>query len=174
MTEQDIYRDLIRARAYDRTDLPEVIGLIEEQIAARRDKVARLQGEIAMLAQRGDSTETQRASLAVTEEEISALEQRRSELQQEFDAPVPAAPVADPDLVIGGVALVAQNGGPSLELRTRPGLTDSGIIDRHPSGELLTLLDGPDYVDGHLWWRVRRIDGREGWVASDGLQGRPG
>ncbi len=37
----------------------------------------------------------------------------------------------------------------------------------------VTILYGPEYVEEHIWWRVRSIDGREGWIVNDRLEGRP-
>lgn len=171
MSDQDIYRQLIGNEWPEQSRLPEWIGMVEQQIDERKAKAERLQNEIDMLEQRGDPSDTQRASMEVVQEEINALSQRLAALQQQASQPDLLA-ATDPNLVIGGIAQVAQAGGLSLELRTRPSL-DSGIIDRHPAGEQVTILYGPEFVDGHTWWRVRRIDGREGWIASDGLEGRP-
>lgn len=173
MNFQDVYRELIGNEPRDRSDLPEWIAMVEDLLNERCAKVERLRREIAMLVQRGDRTDTQQFSLQVVQEEIEVLQQRLAELHQRMERPEPAQPATAPDLVIGGIAQVAQNARLSLELRTRPGTTDSGVIDRHLSGTQVTLLDGPEYADGHTWWRVRRIDGREGWIASDGLEGRP-
>jgi hypothetical protein len=37
----------------------------------------------------------------------------------------------------------------------------------------MTLLEGPVQDDGYPWWRIRTVDGREGWVAGTELVTSP-
>jgi len=173
MTDRETYQELLSDVRFDPSQLPDRILAVQREIDERKAKIERLQYEIDQLQQRGEPTDTQRGSLQVVQEEVNVLRERLAELEQRAAQPIEEQLEASGNLVIGGIAQVAQNGGLSLELRTRPSLTESGVIDRHPPGEQLTLLDGPEHVDGHTWWRVRRIDGREGWIVSDGLEGRP-
>ncbi|NPA05787.1 MAG: SH3 domain-containing protein [Chloroflexi bacterium] len=49
-----------------------------------------------------------------------------------------------------------------LRLRAEPGLRGR-VLALIPPDTLFTVIDGPVFRDGWLWWRVRLDDGREGW-----------
>lgn len=77
-----------------------------------------------------------------------------------------ATPV--PMVVTGGEATVSGTGASQLRLRSGPGLNQEtrGTLE---DGTHLTVLEGPESVDGYEWWKVRADDGRQGWVAGEWL-----
>jgi Dyp-type peroxidase family len=76
-------------------------------------------------------------------------------------------------LHIGGQAFITRSGGNiNWRLREQPSLSGR-ILGSLTPGTQMTLLEGPVSADGHLWWRVRTTNGREGWVAQGGLVPRP-
>ncbi len=66
---------------------------------------------------------------------------------------------------IGDQARVAQVDGSNTRLRSQPGFTQS-IVGKVPEGTRLTILDGPECVDGNNWWYVRTNNGLEGWMTE--------
>lgn len=83
----------------------------------------------------------------------------------------PAAPAAG-GLAAGVTAYVRQTGGKNLRLRNGPGL-DTNAFAGLPPGTSMTLLEGPVHDDGYPWWRIRTVDGKEGWVAGTELVTQP-
>lgn len=77
-----------------------------------------------------------------------------------------ATPV--PIVMTGGEATVSGTEGSQLRLRSAPGL-DQETLGTLEDGTHLIVLEGPESVDGHEWWKVRADDGRQGWVAGDWL-----
>jgi alanyl-tRNA synthetase len=75
-------------------------------------------------------------------------------------------------LAVGVTAFVRQTGGKNLRLRNGPGL-DTNAFDGLAPGTSMTLLEGPLQKDNYPWWRIRTIDGREGWVAGTELVTTP-
>jgi tetratricopeptide (TPR) repeat protein/uncharacterized protein YraI len=65
-------------------------------------------------------------------------------------------------LNVGQEARIYTTEGDRLNLRSGPGLNFDivGKLDREST---VTLLEGPRKKDGLAWWRVRTIDGVEGW-----------
>jgi Dyp-type peroxidase family len=74
----------------------------------------------------------------------------------------------DGGLHVGGKAFVTRKDRLPWRLREQPGLGGK-IIGLLQPGTEVTLLEGPRPADGHDWWRVQAKDGRQGWVAADGL-----
>ncbi len=171
MTEQQS----ASAQAYDQQQvLQERISAYQQELEDRRAKRDRIQGEVDLLEGRGNNADNQRRSLATVQEEVRVLEQELVALQQQAENPVgPTAGVAMPEFVPGGMALVTSDGSLSNNLYTAPRLDNAGVITQNAAGTQLTLLDGPEHIDDHVWWRVRRTDGQEGWVVTDGLIGNP-
>lgn len=163
------------AQAYDRQlVLQERISAYQQEIENRQARLDRIQGEIDRLEGRGENAQNQRGSLATVREEINVLEQQLATLQRQAEDPVnPTADVATPEFVPGGMALVVSDGGLSNKLFSEPRLDEGGIFAQNSAGTQFTLLDGPEQADGHTWWQVRRTDGVEGWVVTDGLRGNP-
>jgi hypothetical protein len=79
-----------------------------------------------------------------------------------------AAAQATGGLKIGATAWVQNEEGKNLRRRSSPGL-EASIVDGLAVGTQVTLLEGPVSDDGYTWWRIRTKDGREGWVAGEGL-----
>jgi len=52
-----------------------------------------------------------------------------------------------------------------LFLHSEPG-ADAAIIEAAISGIVLTLVDGPQIIDGVPWWKVLSVSRSEGWVAE--------
>jgi predicted RNase H-like nuclease (RuvC/YqgF family) len=86
----------------------------------------------------------------------------------EEEAPAPA----QGGLAAGVTAYVRQTGGKNLRLRNGPGL-DTVAFAGLPPGTSMTLLEGPVEDDGYPWWRIRTVDGKEGWVAGTELVTTP-
>jgi|GEM_PF-471351 len=88
----------------------------------------------------------------------------------------PAAPApsqsASGGLTIGSTAFVRQTGGKNLRLRNGPGLNTNAFAGL-PPGTSMTLLEGPIDKDGYPWYRIRTVQGQEGWVAGTELVTQP-
>ena len=62
----------------------------------------------------------------------------------------------------------AQNiDGADTRMRSRPGLGQARVGAIAP-GEVVRVLDGPEFADGYHWWRVRKNDNSTGWTAEGG------
>ncbi len=181
----------------DIRQLQEEMQQIQQQLDERKDEATKLERQLDMAltqnqqdpfqrakGQGGDiQASAQRGRIQEVEEEINVLQQRLTNLQArvENQGATPQAGVAyatppehdptvgAPTLAVGSMAWVEQNGGISAQLRTNPS-DEGGMIAKLPSGTQMTVLDGPEDVDGHTWWRVRTTNGKEGWVAEDGLR----
>ncbi|HRC76340.1 MAG TPA: Dyp-type peroxidase [Kouleothrix sp.] len=81
-------------------------------------------------------------------------------------------PPPDDTLHVGDTAFVQRAGGLPLRLRDKPSLSGK-VLSLLAPGTQLTLLEGPRAADGHPWWRVRAVDGREGWAAGDNIRKQP-
>jgi hypothetical protein len=68
-------------------------------------------------------------------------------------------------LSLGDQAQVAKVDGSNTRLRSQPGFSQS-IVGKVPEGTSLTILDGPECVDGNNWWYVRTKNGLEGWMTE--------
>lgn len=68
-------------------------------------------------------------------------------------------------LSVGDQAQVARVDGSNTRLRSQPGFTQS-IVGKVPEGTPLTILDGPECIDGNNWWYVRTNNGLEGWMTE--------
>lgn len=83
--------------------------------------------------------------------------------------PLPTPP---PTMRVGGLARVVNVGDSTLRAREEPGLTTSSrIVARFPQGSQVTVVEGPQVVDGLTWWKISGAEG-EGWSAEkspDGL-----
>jgi len=73
--------------------------------------------------------------------------------------------LAGPTLSIGSNATVATTRGDMLNVRSAAG-TDYDIVTRLPAGTPVTILEGPRSNNGYTWWRIRTVDGTEGWVVE--------
>jgi hypothetical protein len=75
-------------------------------------------------------------------------------------------------LAVNCEAWVTREQGRGLRLRAGAG-TSQAIVEVLPIGTQMTLLEGPQEIEGIPWWRVRTIGGKEGWVAGDNLVLQP-
>jgi hypothetical protein len=66
-------------------------------------------------------------------------------------------------LRVGGTASVNVKPGDSLNLRITPSRI-ADVLRTLKGGEIVTLVAGPQDVDGLRWWQVRTADGMTGWV----------
>ena len=79
--------------------------------------------------------------------------------------PAPDLPLPEPILKVGMLADVQTIDGEVLYLRDAPG-TDNEIVVYLYDRMVVELLEGPETVDGYVWWRIRTEDGTEGWAAE--------
>lgn len=68
-------------------------------------------------------------------------------------------------LTIGGGAVINTTDGDRLNMRSGPGV-DFSRLARLADGAQVIVLEGPVAADGFVWWRVRTVDGTEGWVVQ--------
>ena len=64
---------------------------------------------------------------------------------------------------------VAGTEGEGIRFRTGPGLSyvTTSILD---DGDVLTVVGGPETVDGFTWWRLQTAAGAIGWAVENNLQ----
>lgn len=74
-------------------------------------------------------------------------------------------------LLEGGQAIVNTTGDERLNLRADKSLS-APIRSTLERGTTVTLITGPRFSEGLLWWYIRTQDGIEGWLveAADGVQ----
>ena len=65
-------------------------------------------------------------------------------------------------------AVIFNTGGLGVTLRGEPGMTAPALAFLQ-DGEVIEVVDGPQAVEGALWWQVRTASGRVGWVLGDYL-----
>ena len=68
-------------------------------------------------------------------------------------------------LSVGDLARVARVNGTNMRIRSRPGFSES-ILNKVPEGTALTIMEGPECVDGNNWWYIRTNNGLEGWMTE--------
>lgn len=73
-------------------------------------------------------------------------------------------PISQQPLHIGGQAMVDTGFGTPLNVRETAGL--SSIITAMVTGEVVTIVEGPQQADGFTWWKVKLASGIEGWSAE--------
>ncbi len=172
----------------DVRQIQEEMRQLQQQIDERETEATRLERQLGMAqnmdpedrhqrakGQGGDiQASAQRGRVQEVEEEITRLRQRLASLQAQAGNQGATPPEHDPTvgapvLAVGGMAWLEQSGGISSQLRTKPG-EQGGTVCKLAPGVQMTVLYGPEDVDGHSWWRVRTTDGKEGWVPEDGLR----
>ena len=67
-------------------------------------------------------------------------------------------------IAVGGRVEVIGAGG--VNIRIAPG-TNQGRVTVGNPGDILTVIGGPEEVDGLTWWQVRKNDGQSGWAAEN-------
>lgn len=74
-------------------------------------------------------------------------------------------------LTVGATVEVAGVGGQELNIRNKPGLTDSTILFRAAEGTTYEVIDGPQEADGFSWWQVRDTQFQvQGWAVANYLR----
>jgi hypothetical protein len=66
---------------------------------------------------------------------------------------------------IGKNARVTFTDGTPLRVRNKPG-NSSKVIEKIPEGTQFFVFDGPQCLDGFVWWRIELDSGIYGWVAE--------
>ena len=75
------------------------------------------------------------------------------------------------DIFIGAQIEIRGTGGDGLRVRRIPGL--AGNIQFVASeGETFIVADGPEEVDGYVWWRLYAVEdeSRSGWAVSEFME----
>lgn len=80
-----------------------------------------------------------------------------------------AKPTAGNDLQVGGKAATTDAG---VRVREEPG-SDGSILEELAAKETVTIIGGPEMIDGAAWWQVRTADGTVGWVVETFLAATP-
>jgi len=87
-------------------------------------------------------------------------------------AEIPIQGTVPPTAVIGigpgATVIVKGTGGGGLNLRQQP-TTYGKVVASAKEGQELLVLEDPHEADGHVWWKVKTEDGKEGWGAGDWL-----
>lgn len=76
--------------------------------------------------------------------------------------PIPQGSVG---LRVGDSAIVFTTEGDRANVRSAAG-TEFGIITRLDSGAIVSIIEGPQSVQGLIWWRVRTSDNQVGWMVE--------
>ncbi|MBI5668035.1 MAG: SH3 domain-containing protein [Chloroflexi bacterium] len=84
--------------------------------------------------------------------------------------PGTSSPPAELGLRVGEEAIVAGQ-GKVLLIYAEP-RTDASVVEATVSGVTLTITDGPEVVEGVVWWQVRSPSGTEGWTPET-IDGEP-
>ncbi len=80
-------------------------------------------------------------------------------------AATPTPNITPAALVIAHQAVVSVTAGTTLNVRQTPGLAGSVLRLLKP-GVVVTILAGPQTVDGLRWWQIRTAEGLSGWVVD--------
>lgn len=87
-----------------------------------------------------------------------------------FD-PALVTPTLPPNTIgISGYVQISGTGGDGLRIRSSAGL-NSNTVFRGEEAEVFVVRDGPQEVDGHIWWYLVAPydETRAGWAAADFL-----
>jgi multidrug efflux pump subunit AcrA (membrane-fusion protein) len=150
------------------------------EVASLKAELSKRDAEIATL-KKGDAGATASANakasaLQTAQKEIARLngevQRLRASLAEAKGDAAEATKIATGGLSVGMTAYVAQTGGKTLRLRYSPGL-ESEVLDGLEPGSSMTILGGPQHVDGYTWWNIRTPDNQEGWVAGQELRTQP-
>ncbi len=82
--------------------------------------------------------------------------------------PTPTSPTFRPgEIGPGQLVEIIGTGGDNLRLRSRPGL-ESAIAFLGVEREVFEVIDGPQELDGYLWWYLRNPynPDKTGWAVS--------
>jgi len=68
---------------------------------------------------------------------------------------------------VGMRIVVTGTGGDGLRIRSAPG-QQSEILALAQEGSLWNIIDGPQLLDGYVWWHIDQLDGSlSGWAVQD-------
>ncbi len=85
---------------------------------------------------------------------------------------LPIQGTVPPTAIIGigpGATIVVQGTqGTGINVREQPTIYGK-VVASAKEGEELLVMEGPHEADGHVWWKVKTADGKEGWAAADWL-----
>lgn len=82
-----------------------------------------------------------------------------------------ATPALDPTSInVNGYVQITGTEGEGLRIRSAPGLNTETVF-RGEEAEVLVVRDGPQSVDGYIWWYLVAPydETRAGWAAADFL-----
>lgn len=81
------------------------------------------------------------------------------------EAPLPPS---DGEISIGGFIEIFGTEGDGLRIRSQPG-TDSEVLFLGLESEVFQVIDGPQSIDGYVWWQVQAPydETVQGWGASN-------
>jgi hypothetical protein len=82
------------------------------------------------------------------------------------------APAAQPTGIVIGSKVVVQGTRIGLNVRAEPS-TGAKRVGGAKDGDVLVVIDGPQQAGGLTWWKVRTLDGKEGWAAGQYLVIQP-
>lgn len=144
-------------------------------LAEAKKEMDALQQQIRDLQRKLAEEQAAREAEAMAAELIQKQQAKHAEEQAKAAAAAPAAPAqpaAQSGLAVGSSAWVTREGGLPLRLRSGAGLGHD-VLDRLQPGTQMTLLEGPQQADNYSWWRIRTVEGQEGWVAGQDLRAQP-
>jgi WD40 repeat protein len=55
--------------------------------------------------------------------------------------------------------------GDNLNLRMGPSLREQ-VLKILRAGQWFTVIEGPELADGFIWWKIKLVDGTEGWIVE--------
>ena len=84
--------------------------------------------------------------------------------------------LAAPQVGVNRQVIVVDVGAQQLNVRDTAGVIGTTVLFRAEEGTIFNVVDGPQQVDGLLWWKIQAPNNtaRTGWAASNYLQIRPG
>ena len=79
-------------------------------------------------------------------------------------------------IAVGEQVVVVDVGTQQLNVRNTAGVIGTTVRFRADEGTVFTVVEGPQQVDGLLWWKIEDLNDatRTGWAASNYLEIRPG
>jgi hypothetical protein len=114
---------------------------------------------------------TEEATAAPTEEieptaEVTATQTVTATEEAEATAtPGPGTPTPIPSPTVGGRVRINVPEYGYLNLRDAPGLA-SETIGQLDDGAIVEVIEGPEEIDGFVWWKVEDDEGQVGWAAE--------
>jgi hypothetical protein len=168
--------DSLRTQAAQGAGATVALQDAEAQMEVLRNQLKEMQNKPAQNPVASADLDAAHAQIQALQSQLAALQQSAGGKSAEGISvgtkSVASGSAAPGGLAAGASAWVTRAGGLPLRLRSGPSLNDS-VIDRLQPGTQMTLQDGPRNADGHAWWHIRTLDGKEGWVAGEDLRTQP-